>query len=109
MRRSPSIRRGSGVVRERIVFRKHAVQQMHLRRVTVEQVRLVLETGTAIETYTDRWPFPARLVLGVVAGRALHVLVADDAQRNEKIIVAVYDPSEDDAGRWDASFSRRLR
>ena len=94
---------------ERIVFRDHAAQQMHLRRISVAQVRHLLETGTVIESYPDRWPFPARLLLGVVAGKTLHVVVADDLRQNEKIIVTVYDPSEDQEGRWDATFSRRLR
>ncbi len=41
-----------------LLFRAHALERMFERRVTVEEVRLVLETGKKIENYPHDRPYP---------------------------------------------------
>jgi hypothetical protein len=51
-------------------------------------------------------PYPSRLLLGFVGGRALHVVVADSADDGETIVVTVYEP---DPALWRPGFRRRRR
>jgi Domain of unknown function (DUF4258) len=57
------------VVFQRLVFRVHAIQRMYQRSISEEEVRIVIKTGETIEDYSDDFPYPSRLVLGV-AGSA---------------------------------------
>lgn len=88
----------------RIVFRIHALKRLRQRKIRRGDVRRVLEAGEVIETYPDGAPFPARLVLGLVGDRPLHVVAADNAADNETVIIAVYGP---DPTRWSPDFRRR--
>jgi hypothetical protein len=77
---------------------------MFRRRISAEEIRLVLETGKVIEDYPDDQPFPSKLVLGYVARRPLHVVVAEDWGTGTCIIVTAYEPEHD---LWEAGFERR--
>jgi len=96
---------GEGVT-GRLVFRVHAITRMFERGVSAEEVRVALESGETIETYPDDLPYPSRLVLGQSRGRPIHVVVADNTERDEAIVVTVYEP---DAALWDCDFRRRRR
>lgn len=50
-----------------LVFRVHAIQRMFQRKISKEDVSLVVATGETIETYPTDKPFPSRLILGGVA------------------------------------------
>jgi hypothetical protein len=89
-----------------LIFRVHAVQRMAERSVTVDDVRAVLTHGETIEDYPDDTPYPSRLVLGWVGGRALHVVAAQLPSGHETIVITVYEP---DPARWDAEFKRRRK
>ena len=89
-----------------LVFRVHAIQRMFQRRVSKEDVRLVVATGETIETYPTDKPFPSRLILGWSGVRPLHVVAADNAPAQETIIVTVYQP---DIEEWESGFKRRKR
>ena len=51
-------------------------------------------------------PYPSRLLLVSVGGRALYVVVADNADDDETIVVTVYEP---DPALWQPGFRRRRR
>ena len=89
-----------------LVFRLHAVKRMSERSIAVEDVRHVLSEGEAIETYPEDTPYPSRLVLGWVGSRAIHVVVAHNADENEDVIITVYEP---DPMLWGPSRKRRTR
>ncbi|MDO8355361.1 MAG: DUF4258 domain-containing protein [Nitrospirota bacterium] len=89
-----------------LVFRVHAIQRMFQRRVSKEDVRLVVATGETIETYPTDKPFPSRLILGWSGLRPLHVVAADNGSAQETIIVTVYQP---DIEEWESGFKRRKR
>ena len=90
----------------KLVFRVHALRRMFVRRMTAAEVRQVIEQGRTIERYPKDAPYPSRLLLGVVRGRALHVVVADNTDDNETIVVTAYEP---DPALWQPGFRRRRR
>lgn len=77
---------------------------MFERNIRVGDVEAVLKSGEVIESYQADKPYPSRLLLGWSGERALHVVVADNAQDEEWIVVTAYEP---DPGQWDADFKRR--
>jgi hypothetical protein len=74
------------------------------RGITTDDVRHAIASGTVIEEYPTDTPYPSRLILGFVQGRALHVVAAFDAMAQEMIVVTAYDP---DPNLWDAEYKRR--
>jgi hypothetical protein len=89
-----------------LIYRVHALQRMFLRRITDEDVRHVLASGTTVESYPDDTPYPSRLVLGWQSRRPIHVVVADNTADQQTIVVTVYEP---DPERWYPGFERRKR
>lgn len=87
-----------------LIFRVHAIQRMFERQITIEDVRGVLETGETIERYPDDTPYPSRLVLGWRGRRPLHVVAADVVERDEIVVITVYEP---DQALWGPDFRRR--
>jgi hypothetical protein len=89
---------------ERMVFRVHALRRMFERRISVDDVRRVLETGDTIENYPEDVPYPSRLVLARVGSRPIHVVAADNQMDREVIVITAYEP---DRTQWDSEFKRR--
>ena len=77
---------------------------MFQRGVSDNDVLHVLSVGEDIEVYPEDTPYPSRLVLGVVAGRPLHVVVADNADAMETVVITVYEP---DTHLWSPDLRRR--
>ncbi len=90
---------------EKITYRLHAVQRMFERKVSVEEVRYVLETGEVIEEYPDDTPYPSRLILGCYKGRFIHVVAADNYLDEEIIVITVYEP---DPSEWEPECRKRI-
>ncbi len=74
------------------------------RGISREDIENVVEDGEVIESYPHRKPFPSRLLLGWVEGRAIHVVAADDVVNEIRYIITVYEP---DPLRWDAAYRVR--
>jgi len=87
-----------------LLFSGHAVRRMALRRIDEGQVRAVLDSDDAIETYPDDTPYPSVLYLGLLGSRPLHVVAAHDHAGGRTIVITVYVP---DSVAWDATFRRR--
>jgi hypothetical protein len=79
---------------------------MFVRTITPTEVRTVIEHGETIARSPNDKPYPSRLLLGFAGGRALHVVVADNADDDETIVVTVYEP---DPALWQPGFRRRKR
>jgi hypothetical protein len=77
---------------------------MFERRLGVEDVEAVIESGETIEDYPSDRPYPSRLVLGWRGARPVHVVVAHNLSENEFIVITVYEP---DPELWEADFRRR--
>ncbi len=74
------------------------------RRITLADVRSVLDDGEVIERYTDDAPFASRLMLGWSGGRPLHVVAADD--NGSTYVITAYEP---DVTEWTPDFKTRRR
>jgi len=87
-----------------IVFRVHAVQRMFERRITIENVRQVLNFGEMIEDYSEEMPQPGGLLSGKHGQRPLHVVMAENTQEAERVVITVYEP---DRAQWKPGFRNR--
>ncbi|RME12894.1 MAG: DUF4258 domain-containing protein [Ardenticatenia bacterium] len=102
LRRGARIDTGRGNVQ--LEFRVHALQRMFERRISIEEVRHIVEHGEVIENYPDDKPYPSRLVLGWIGNRPIHVVVAHNQEDNVWIVVTAYEP---DPQRWSDDFRQR--
>ncbi len=91
-------------LREKIVFRIHAIRRMFERDISPDDVNEVIARGVVLESYPDDTPYPSSLILGWVDSRPLHVVLAVCAGTGEKIVITVYEPS---MTQWNADFTRR--
>ena len=91
-------------MRNRLVFRTHAIQRMFERRITEDDVFDVLSDGIIVENYPDDRPYPSELVLGWCGVRPIHIVVAHNEDDNEDVVVTVYEP---DNTLWTPDFRRR--
>lgn len=91
---------------DRIEFRVHAVRRMFERCISSQDVKRVLRTGVVIADYPDDQPYPSRLVLGFIEGRAVHVVIARNAQESIDIVITAYEPSIE---VWEPDFRRKRK
>lgn len=87
-----------------LVFRVHAIKRMFQRRISKDDVRLVLENGETIENYPEDTPYPSRLVFWRRNARPLHVVVSENTGTGETIVITAYEP---DPEEWEIDFKRR--
>ncbi len=62
----------------KVIFSRHAVSQMFDREISVDDVEKIIAEGEIIESYPDDTPYPSRLILHNLAGRPLHVVLAEN-------------------------------
>ena len=77
---------------------------MFERRVSVDNLRHVLQSGEMIEDYSEDMPAPGGLMLGKHGQRPLHVVMAENRKENELVVITVYEP---DPSQWKAGFRNR--
>ena len=82
----------------------HAIQRMFERKISVENVRQVLQSGEMIEDYSDEMPTPGGLMSGKRGRRPMHVVMAENIQADELVVITVYEP---DPGQWKPGFRNR--
>lgn len=76
-----------------IEWRKHALQRMLEREITIEDVKNTITTGEIIETYENTKPFPSFLFFKLVNNRPLHTLAAFDSKQNKIFMITAYEPN----------------
>ncbi len=91
---------------QRLVFRVHALKRMFQRKISIEDVRHIVETGRVIEDYPDALPYPSQLILGWIGERLLHAVISRIEKDSEIIVVTVYEPR---AEEWEEGFTRRKK
>lgn len=77
---------------QNIIFSRHAIQQMFLRRITKRDVQAVVAYGEVIEENPDDIPFPSYLFLDFVEGRPIHVVFSYDESTDTGYVVTAYLP-----------------
>jgi len=89
----------------KIFYPPYVLKRMIERKITVAEVRDVLENGELIEEYKADSP-PRYLLLGWSGNRPIHVVGEDDPVAGETTVVTAYEP---DAKRWKAGFRERRK
>ncbi|MDC3956614.1 DUF4258 domain-containing protein [Polyangium jinanense] len=90
----------------KLKFSGHAMDRMFARSIRPEDVRTVIDHGEPIADYPDDRPFPSRLVLAFVDGRAIHVVFGYDSATETAHVVTAYIP---DSALWESDFKTRKR
>ena len=92
------------MINQPMIFCIHAVQRMFERRIQVENVRQVLQSGEMIEDYSEDMPDPGRLLSAKRGQRPLHVVMAENTKEGELVVITVYEP---DRAQWKPGFRNR--
>jgi len=79
----------------RIEWRKHALQKILERGLSLQAVREALLRGERIRDYADDKPFPSALFLGHHFGTPIHVVAAYDESSRRVFVITAYEPSLD--------------
>lgn len=95
--------RGEGINCHAIYFSGHAIRRMFERAIGREEVLAVFREGDVIADYPEDQPYPSCLLLGIVAGKPLHVVVAQSPD-GECFVVTAYRP---DPLLWNPDFRTR--
>jgi hypothetical protein len=77
---------------------------MFKRNISVDDVRVAVDSGEIIMSYIHDRPYPSYLMLGYINDKPLHVVVAKDDQLNRCIIVTTYTPDEN---IWNSDFKSK--
>ena len=94
------------IAKARFEFSKHAVDQVILRGISVQEVREAIASGEVIEDYPDDKYGPSCLILGTTqAGRPLHVQCSYPSRPLIKVIT-LYEP---DPALWIDFRTRRSK
>jgi hypothetical protein len=91
-------------MKQKLLFRVHAVERMFERGITAKSVRNSLEHSEAIEDYSSDMNQPSHLILGFQGKRPVHLVTSENPQVNEIIVITVYIP---DPQKWKKDFRRR--
>ena len=91
-------------MKNRLLFRVHAVQRMFERNISLKRVKEALESGVTIEDYSGEMPEPSRLVLGDPGNRPFHLVASENPETALTTIVTVYIP---DPSKWNRNFKSR--
>ncbi len=90
---------------DKIALKRHSILRMHQRRITADELKEVLMSCALIEDYPTDRPLPSGLVLGRTADdRAIHAVVAMDADEPMLWVITVYEPTLSD---WKEGFEQR--
>lgn len=89
---------------QNLVFSRHAIQQMFLRRISKIDVQAVVAYGEVIEENPDDTPFPSYLLLDFVEAKPIHVVFSYDESTDTGYVVTAYIP---DPNLWTNNFKNR--
>lgn len=89
---------------QNLVFSRHAIQQMFLRRISKRDVQAVVTYGEVIEENPNDTPFPSYLLLDFVEGKPIHVVFSYDESTDTGYVVTAYIP---DSKLWTDNFRTR--
>ena len=87
-----------------IVFSGHAIRRIFERSLGRDAILEVVRAGEVIAEYLDDSPHPSYLLLGFVAGKPVHVVVAREAEIRRCFVVTAYHP---DPSLWSDDFRVR--
>lgn len=89
---------------QKLVFSSHAIQQMFLRRISKQSVRIAITYGQIIEENLDDQPFPSYLILDFIEGQPIHIVFSYDQVTDTGYVVTAYIPNPD---LWTNNYKKR--
>ena len=89
---------------QNLVFSRHAIQQMFLRRISQKEVQAVVAYGEVIEENPDDTPYPSYLILDFLEGKPIHVVFSYNEATDTGYVVTAYIP---DTSIWLDGFKTR--
>ena len=93
-------------VKDKVLFKKHAVVRMRQRKISAGEVKAVLQCCKTIEEYPSDRPLPSGLILGYTNKRPIHVVVALDKDEEMIWLITVYEPTLE---MWEKGFDKRRK
>ncbi|KPQ28789.1 MAG: protein of unknown function containing DUF4258 domain [Marinobacter excellens HL-55] len=87
-----------------VSYTGHALRRMFERGLSNEEVIYTLQAGETIAEYPEDNPYPSKLKLGWVYGKAIHVVASRNPGNGECYIITAYYPSSD---IWADDFKTR--
>ena len=88
---------------DKVFITAHAAERFRQRGIKVKDIRNAVKTGEIIEQYSDDYPYPSCLLMGVsVKAQPLHVVMSDEG--NASRIITAYFP---DADKWESDLKTR--
>jgi hypothetical protein len=91
-------------MKQKILFRVHAVQRMFERGISAKSARNSVECGEKIEDYSSEMHEPGSLILGYQGRRPIHIVMSENLELHETTVITVYVPDRD---RWSKDFRTR--
>jgi len=89
-----------------INYRVHATHRMFKRKISNQDVNLLLNAGEVIEEYREDFPLPSFLVNGLSTdGNPLHAVIGIDHDMMQLHVITVYRP---DKQKWAKGYTRRI-
>jgi signal recognition particle subunit SEC65 len=79
---------------------------MIVRNILADDIIEVIEYGEIIVEYPNDKPYPSRLLLNFIKGKAIHVVVAQNSSSKQCIIITCYFP---DPALWDKDFKIKIK
>lgn len=87
-------------------YRVHATRRMFNRKISNQDVNLLLDSGEVIEEYGEDFPLPSILVNGLsTAENPLHAVIGIDHDMKQLHVITVYRP---DHQKWSKDYTRRI-
>jgi hypothetical protein len=83
------------VAEERIQWRRHVLEKLAERGIQQQAVREVLLKARRFGITRKIAPFRARVFLGYIGGKPLHVVAACDEISRQAFVITAYEPSLD--------------
>lgn len=88
---------------DKVFITAHAAERFRQRGIKVKDIRNAVKTGEIIEQYSDDYPYPSCLLMGVsVKAQPLHVVMSDEG--NASRIITAYFPNAD---KWESDLKTR--
>ena len=81
-------------------YTDHAVNRLFNRSIEIEDVEIVVSSGTIIENYPTDKPYPSCLILGFVGLRPIHVVIGKNPN-GACVVITAYEPN---LMKWEVNF-----
>lgn len=82
---------------------QHILMRCQQRNISYEEIKEVIRNGEIIEEYSDDYPYPSCLILGMtINGRKIHVVVGVGEMK--LWLITAYEPNP---SQWDVAFKKR--